>query len=237
MPIPKKIHVSWVSRDVVDSQCCIIVNGLKNLIDLNPEWQVTIYQDEEVDSYLRQTLSNKDYDLVKHTNIVDKTDLWRLLKIYQEGGVYADIDRLCNLPLDSVVTPKDEWILPTCREYDFSHDLMLSSPNNPVFINTALLYLQRRREGWDNTYFLGAQTYMHSITQTTLGQMINTNPGEKVFREICNNISKIDGIRVVREDPPYHTLIYKNDGRVPDWETAKREFYASEGISHWTGEW
>lgn len=237
MTIPKIVHVSWKSKSVVNNNSELIIHGLRNVINLNPQWDVIIHEDKDVDYYLQNILSHKDYELIKNKNIVDKVDLWRLLKIYYEGGVYLDIDRLCNKSFDSLVHDHTLWVIPTCRDYDFSHDFMMSAPQNPVYINTANLVLQRRREGWDNTYFLGTQTYMHSITQTMFGQLINTDPGSEMFNAMREALGKLHYTNVIREDPPYNTALYVDNKRFTDWETHKREFYASEGIKHWTGEW
>ena len=34
---------------------------------------------------------------------VEKTDLWRLLKMCHEGGLYMDIDRLSNQPISEYI--------------------------------------------------------------------------------------------------------------------------------------
>lgn len=237
MIIPKIVHVSWKSKTVVESAHQLITHGLRNVIDLNPDWDVTVHQDSDVDYYLKNMLLHNEFELIKHKHIVDKVDLWRLLKIYHEGGVYLDIDRLCNQPFSVLVQENTKWVVPTCRDYDFSHDFMMSAPQNPVYINAANLLLQRRKQGWDNTYFLGTQTYMHALTHTVFGQVINTDPGTDVFIAMRNQLDQLDYVNVIREDPPYNTAIYQNNNSFVNWEFYKRDFYASQGVRHWTNEW
>jgi hypothetical protein len=50
--IPKKVHLSWKTKDLLDSESPLITEGVKKLIELNPNWEVTIYDDAEVDAYL-----------------------------------------------------------------------------------------------------------------------------------------------------------------------------------------
>jgi mannosyltransferase OCH1-like enzyme len=234
--IPKLIHMSWKTKDVVHSQDELIQKGLHNLIALNPEWQLDISTDEEVDAYL-QTVLGSDYALVKDVGIVPQTDLWRLFKIYTEGGLYIDIDRLCNISLNDVLDDTTKCVLPTCEDADFSHDFMLSAPNNPIFANTIDLYLRRRKEGHTNVYFLGPQTYMHSVTYTLLGQIINSNPGPEIFDEIRKYIASTGFIKTYRESPPGDTMLYQESITAEQWESMKRKFYADNQIKHWTGEW
>lgn len=235
--IPKIVHVSWKDKRVSDSQSPLIVNGLRQLIDLNPDWDVQISTDMEVDSYLYETLSKEDYSLIKNIGIVPQTDIWRLLKLYNEGGVYVDIDRLCNKPLSSLATDGVKWVLPTCGDTDFSHDFMMTAPGNPAIANTIKLYLERRRQGNDNVYFLGAQTYMHGITLSIFGEAINTNPGKEKFDWMRQEIAKTPFIKLYTESLPNKTAIYEGDTTWESWEAMKRKFYAENNIKHWTGEW
>lgn len=235
--IPKIVHISWKTKDVVNSDAPLIVDGLKKLIELNPGWDVQISTDEEVDGYLKKVLSQQDYDLVKNIGIVPKTDIWRLLKLYSIGGVYIDIDRLCNQPLDDLIDENTKWVLPTCGDNDFSHDFMMTAPANPVFANVIKLYFQRRQSGYKDIFFLGAQTYMHGITQTIFGEIINTNPGKDKFEWMRQEISKVPFIKIYKESLPNDTVIYKGDVSADMWESMKRQFYAENNVRHWTNEW
>lgn len=235
--IPKIIHISWKDKSVINSQSDLIVNGLKNLIALNPGWDVQISTDEEVDAYLKRVLDDADYALIADVGIVAKTDLWRLIKLLEVGGVYIDIDRLCNKPLDPLLEDGVKWVLPICGDMDFSHDFMMTAPGNPAYANTIKLYLDRRRAGHTNIYFLGAQTYMHGVTYTLLGEMIDSNPGVERFDKIREHLSSIPFIRAHQELPPSDTVMYQGDITPEGWESMKREFYKENQIKHWTGEW
>lgn len=235
--IPKVVHMSWKDKDVVNSQSDLIKNGLRNLIDLNPDWRIEISTDEEVDAYLQKMLPAHDYELIKDVGIVPKTDIWRLIKLYKEGGVYLDIDRFCNIQLDGLMDSETKWVLPTCADVDFSHDFMMTAPGNPAFANTITLYLSRRKDGHTNVYFLGPQTYMHGVTYTICGQSVDTNPGKEEFDKIRSRIAEMPFIKTYRETPPYDTMLYKGDVTSESWEAMKRGFYAENKIKHWTGEW
>jgi hypothetical protein len=98
------------------------------------------------------------------------------------------------------------------------------------------MYLQRVREGHTSQYFLGPQTYMHAVTYTLLGEEVNTNPGIEKMNLIRDKFKEMEFIKTYREVPPNDTIIYK--GNIGDeLEVLKRDFYAKEGIKHWTGEW
>lgn len=235
--IPKQLHLSWKTKDVVKDSHPLIENGVKKFLSLNPDWTYEISVDEEIDEYLKCNLDSKDFDLIKNKHIVEKTDLWRLIKLYNCGGMYCDIDRLCNKNISSYFTDKVKWILPVCRQYDFSHDIMITDSNNPVFLQAIKFNLQRRSEGCNNIYFLGTQTYMHAITILCYGVMMEVGSDPELFENNLTAFDKIPFITIYREDPPHNTLLYEDKEKKLDWEGLKRNFYKSYDVKHWTGEW
>jgi mannosyltransferase OCH1-like enzyme len=235
--IPKIVHLSWKTKCVVDDQSDIVLNGLRKLIDLNPDWDVQISTDDEVNDYLKINLPPEYYMLVKNIGIVPQTDIWRLIKLFKIGGVYVDIDRLCNKSLNDLLEEGVKWVLPTCEDNDFSHDFMMTAANNPAFANVIKLYFERRAAGYDNVFFLGAQTYMHGITHSLVGEMVNTNPGKEKFDWLREKINNAGFISTYRESLPNNTVIYKGSISAQEWEGMKRSFYANSGVKHWTNEW
>lgn len=236
MSIPKIAHIAWKTKDVVNSQSPLILNGLRNLIDLNPDWNVIVYDDHDIDEYLKGVLNKRDYNLIKDLHVVVKSDLWRQFKLYNEGGLYMDIDRFCNIPLSEILEDGIRCVLPTCLEWDFSHDIILTEPNNPIQSQTIELIMQRRYEGHTNVFFLGPQTYMNAITKVLFGEMIHTDPGVEKFAEMRKEMEKIPFIKTYREHPPHDTILYRSNDKL-DWEKLKKDFYAEANIKHWSGDW
>jgi mannosyltransferase OCH1-like enzyme len=235
--IPKKVHLSWKTKDLLESESPLVVQGVKRLVELNPEWQVTVYDDADVDQYLKNEIEPESYALIANKHIVQKTDLWRLIKLLGEGGVYMDIDRFVDTPLDDLVDKDTRWVLPTCRDYDFSHDFMMTAPGNPAYQLAAQMYLHRLQQGHTSVYFLGPQTYMHAITRVLTGEIINTDPGKQDFDKMRAIIEETGFIKTYREDPPYDTIVFRGQHLGLDWEQEKRRFYAESGLRHWSGEW
>ena len=235
--IPKIAHVVWNHKEVLDSTHPLITNGLHNLIKLNPDWDVIVYTPEEIEEYLKKTLNSKDYDLVKNRHFVSKIDLWRLFKMYFEGGLYMDIDRMVNIPLSEIITSGDiKWVIPTTKEYDFSCDIMISAPYNPTYKQGYEMYLSRVNAGWDHQYFLGPQTYMHAVSYVLCGEIVDTNPGLEKFQMLRDKIAELPFAKTYREVPYDDMLIYRGD-QGDELEWIKRDFYAKEGVKHWTGDW
>ena len=234
--IPKIAHVVWNHKNVLTNYHPFLTNGLHNLISMNPDWAVTVYTPKDIEYDLRHVLSDHHYNLVKNRHFVSKIDLWRQFKMYFEGGFYMDIDRLYNIPLSDIIDDGIKWVLPITKDYDFSCDIMLSAPNNPAFMKVAELYLNRVDRGWNDQYLLGPQTYMHGVSHTLSGKIVDTDPGAEQMNHLRSIVREHSFIKTYTEYPPGDTITYAGP-LGSSWEQLKRDFYASEGVKHWTGEW
>ena len=237
MSIPKRIYVTWKDKNILETDYDLIINGVKNLKLLNPTWNVEVSDDGDVSYYLKNHLIAKDYNLVKDIGIVAKSDIWRLLKIYYEGGLYVDIDRYCNKILDNEIPNNIKWVLPVCDYLDFSQDIMCSESYNPAFQYAISFYFNRRYAGSNNIYFLGAQTYMHAITYTLLNSMVDSNPGKEKFQNILKIINEYNFIKTYVEQIPNDTFLYKGDMDFDIWKGHKKDLYKAYNLKHWSGEW
>jgi len=235
--IPKIVHVAWKDKTILQSKSLLIQEGILNLIRINPDWKVTIYNDEEINEYLYQFMDIKDFNLIENDHIVAKTDIWRLIKIYREGGLYLDIDRYCNIKFSDYFSDKIKCVLPMCLDIGFSHDFMMSDISNPIYLETYKLLIQRRYET-NNIYFLGPQTYMHGVTKVLIGKIIDMNPGINIIENIRENIKSMPFLYTYREELPYNSVICRgNQGHYDDWEMQKRKLYFQYDLKHWTGDW
>ena len=227
----------WNHREILHSDEPMIIHGLRALIDLNPDWTVTLYTPPDIDQYLREYLQHHEYQMVCGRNFVSRTDIWRMIKMFNEGGLYMDLDRLVNIPLCHILDDdRVTWVCPTHDEYDFSNDFLLSAPGNPVFAITAQMYLQRLQQGWHQQFLLGPQIFMHACTLELCGEIIDINPGQEKFDFIRQRIAQYSFIKTYREIRHNDMIIYR--GSMGDeLESMKRQFYAKEGVRHWTGDW
>jgi hypothetical protein len=88
-PIPKKIHMMWPDKNVIYRHDLRMVrHSLLALKTLNPEWNVTVYEYADIDHYLSRTplLSAADRKMLEGAHIIERTDAFRLLVMYEEGG-------------------------------------------------------------------------------------------------------------------------------------------------------
>ena len=237
--IPKKIHVSWKDKSILESSNQLAVNGIQNLIKLNPNWELKISDDKEVETYLKNCLPKKDYDLIKDAPIVSKVDTWRLLVMINQGGLYVDIDRHANKNLDSIIDENSKCVLPVHSNHnriiDFSQDIMISAPGNPLHIAALDLMLRRRRSGWKDILTLAPITYFHALTKLIYGHSLERRPNKEILDKIINHINNSKYAQTFIEKPPEETFIFKYDKNTFNLGNGlgKEAMYDESGVEHW----
>ncbi|MEE9372261.1 MAG: glycosyltransferase [Saprospiraceae bacterium] len=227
--IEKNIHIAWKNKNILNKDYNIIKYGILQLKELNPEYKFEISNDEEIDSYIREHVGSEDYKLIKEKHIVEKTDLWRLLKIYNEGGVYMDLDRFCNIPLKNIINKDVKCILPMHHDIDFSQDVMISCSKNLIHKRAIELNLKRRRDGCTEVLSLGPITYFNTVTEVLLDYQIKRYPDEIHLNYLRSIIKECKFLDTFREEPMLNTIFYQG----PEIKNDKDEFYRSEEVEHW----
>ena len=99
--IPSTAHVTFSMPALLHAPntSTMIRDGLHAFRRLNPHWTVREWDDAAIETYLQQRLRPHEYRMLAHLHAVEKSDLWRLLVMCREGGLYMDIDRLVNMPM------------------------------------------------------------------------------------------------------------------------------------------
>ena len=174
-PVPRKIHYSWQDpARLLNSSTEIVRRGVRAAIETNPGWDVRIYDDAQMDRIIRSStlVSASDWTILEREHPVAKVDLLRLILMYEQGGLYSDVDRLFNRDLNQIFGRGTRLLLPTHFDTDFSQDLMATSPGNRLFKNAVELNLARRRSMRHNArgaisgadlLHLGPISYSHAL--------------------------------------------------------------------------
>ena len=237
-PLPHVLHATWKTRiDVFHNENELIRHGLRGFAEANPGWRIEVSSDEDVDSYLQQKLPPPDYNLTRHVHPVEKSDLWRLVKLYHEGGIYTDIDRLHNQRVEDVTTEQTKLLLPAFhptwapQKFDFTQDFMGSSPFNPVIFHVLDLALKRRRHceasrgrstisaatgepvsqrGGCSVFGLGPLTYFEACTKFLVGRPLARNPNAANLGILLKQLHSLAPlVATYNETLPFHTMMFR----------------------------
>ena len=188
-PIPKNVHMFFPDKEYYKKQPILsfVSHSIISLTNLNPDWNVTVYDDAMIDTVIRMAgdvgiISKEEMELLigveggeggqKQTaHIVERSDIARLLLMYQQGGLYLDVDRLVSKKFDSFITESTRLCLPTHFDINFAQDIMCSSPGNEMFLSiiqraSAIRMESERRKGWTkgaSLYEMGPPLYNSQI--------------------------------------------------------------------------
>ena len=103
----------------------------------NPEYEYRFLDDEELLKMMTVEFAEYMPAFKKAKIGAIKADLWRYLVIYKHGGVYADMDCRCMVPLRNWVQPEAAWVTQLGINRDVCQWLIISVPGNPVFKKAA----------------------------------------------------------------------------------------------------
>lgn len=102
--IPKVIHQTYSRQDLPKP----LAANVSRLRDLNPSWEHRLYDDEDIARYVRDHFGARiaaTLDRLAPEYSVARSDVFRYMLMYREGGVYLDIKSYASRPLDVTLPP------------------------------------------------------------------------------------------------------------------------------------
>jgi len=108
--IPKIIHQTYIRNNHLPKE---IKNNIDNLKRLNPGWSYRLYDDNEVEAYIKKYFPEllKYYLAINKNYGAARADFFRYLVMYRDGGVYIDIKSTFTKPFSEVLKDDDEYII------------------------------------------------------------------------------------------------------------------------------
>lgn len=112
MCIPKIIHQIYLQGESqIPDNIKVSINDLRSK---NPDWEYRLYDEPLILDYLHKNYSDEILQLYLSIDArysAARSDFFRYLLIYKEGGVYLDLKSSCSLPFDSILHEEDEFII------------------------------------------------------------------------------------------------------------------------------
>lgn len=120
----------------------IMYDYASSWIELNPDYEYRLHDDNDVIAFIKNDFPDylEAYNKIKYG--ASKADLWRYLIMYKYGGVYVDMDCRCIKPLRQWIDPGAEFVTQLGINKDICQWMIISVPNNPIFLKAAQKALQ-----------------------------------------------------------------------------------------------
>jgi mannosyltransferase OCH1-like enzyme len=111
-----------------DRRQCILINR-----NINPEYESRYYTDEEQVAYI----TKHEPDLLQYYNTLIppafKADLFRLVVLYYEGGIYMDDKSTSLFPFSHYIKPEKEFVIFADATEGYGYNgFMASVPGHPI---------------------------------------------------------------------------------------------------------
>jgi hypothetical protein len=175
----------------------------KNIINtwkiLNPDWEHRYtdskQREQDVKDY-NETL----YKIYQISSGINKADIWRMVAMYTHGGVYADMDSICTMPLDEML-----------EKYYNNEDLICSSigfQTSPSAVNNSNFATTKNSQilkmVLDNTILKCENMLKHN------NNLPNLSPGVPVYNCFSNAAVKNKNIVCFQDGYFIHSKDFKD---------------------------
>jgi len=126
--IPKKI---WQTYECPYEELpYYAVNASRTWVDLNPDWEYNYVTGPERRQFVEENFDKEWLDIWdnKCPIKVMQADIWRVMVVYKYGGLYADLDTHCKIPIE-------EWP----NEDVLSHRVFLNAEHSSHLLSATFL--------------------------------------------------------------------------------------------------
>lgn len=111
--------------------------------ELNPDYMIDFSMDHDCISFLRKEFNEDIANLF--INIKEgmyKADLWRLCKLYINGGVYCDVDLVPYVSIDKMIeTGYDFYSCMASNKESIFQALIITKPYNPLLLQFIMSFI------------------------------------------------------------------------------------------------
>ena len=202
--IPKTIYMTYKTT----TPPYVFNNWLK----LNPDYNIDFSLDNDCIKFLREEFNDMIADMFINIKVgMYKADLWRLCKLYKHGGVYADVDLVPHVPIDSLI--KDNHTFYSCMAVDkksIFQAFIITPPKNPLILQFILSFINNKPHNKHN----GPTYDMYDNIKMLVGSNITSETAYKINTVILplnigTNTSNTMTVKTFFKIPPNATLSIK----------------------------
>ncbi len=169
---PKKIYLTYKKEPPK--------KVFKHWKKLNPNYEIEFSTDKDCIQFLKKYFGKELMKMFKKIpEGMYKADLWRLCKLYINGGVYADIDLVPYISIDELI--KDQHHFYSCLALDrisIFQAFIVTFPKNPLLLSFIASFIQNKP--FQNGFVNGPCLDMYNCLKSSIHQFKKIK-GEKVY--------------------------------------------------------
>lgn len=107
--IPRNVYQVWTHSVLGKTHS----QRLAEFIDINPDYQFWLHNAAQMDAYMLQYYgAHPVFEIYTKAQFGPvKTDIWRYCILFERGGFYFDINKMVEVPLNTIVDPTDVAVI------------------------------------------------------------------------------------------------------------------------------
>lgn len=196
--IPKIIWQTYETKyDLLPQEA---INNSKTWKILNPDWEYRYMDSIDRSSFVLKYFGNEWFNIFNDSINIAKANIWRCMVLYIYGGVYADLDAVCNRPISSWIKNNYEMVL--CRDYqanvkDFAIYTFASKPNSiglKKILEQIKINISSNMVSKENVIDLTGETVWRNVLDTNIKEY-------NIYVYENENSNLFDGIAVSHAGP------------------------------------
>lgn len=168
-PIPRIIWQTYRSLEVPPEA----LDCRRSWRTLNPGWDYRFMDDRAIDRFVRETVSAEVYGLFRAFPLgVMRADFWRYLVTQRHGGLYADLDTVCLVPVDEWLPNDAAFVVAPENHAHLCQWTFLTTPGHACLDAVIDLVVERAAAGIDTAsehfvhYHTGPGAWTDAIAAT-----------------------------------------------------------------------
>ena len=218
MTIPLIIHQIWWQGH--DNLSNIHKKYRKTWISAHRKWRLILWDKLKFEKLLNRIDNNYYRELYNELPfMIQKIDMAKYIILFYYGGVYADIDTICEKPLDSLLNKyKYNLIVSKVKIYDIidfkliNNGLILCSKNN-LFFNYLILEIVKNKKKkfyYTEDYYIINSTGPIAFSKAILNYVNNNNNNVKILEDNYLESSKLSNLNKYKDKGVYVTHIHNS---------------------------
>lgn len=107
------------------------IEARKSCLDLHPEWQFKLWQDEEAGKFVNTQFPHLFETYINYPLEIQRSNVLRYLILHKFGGIYLDLDLRCKVSLDGL--RNETFLTPPANPSGINNAFIASIPDHPFW--------------------------------------------------------------------------------------------------------
>lgn len=107
MNFPRNIFQTWKTKDVPDNW----KEAQKSVIEKNPTWKYTLLTDQDNENIVKENFPDFYQTFISFKYPIQRADAIRYCLLYLYGGIYLDLDYICNKSFDDLSLKREVGLI------------------------------------------------------------------------------------------------------------------------------